>query len=248
MIRHCFCLIIVLILTGSTDAAIRIDYGTVTGVGIQSVQPGFTGVEVPVNPGVSSVLANFANPFGDGANIDVIASVPSGTDLRGRNRDDTDLVDGILSGGSILGTVTNTGIDSLVQDLIFNQGGGVITLTIQGIGPGSYLFTSYFNDSYFDGGFALAGHDFSMSVNGGTPVLATSSGVNNGSTDGIPTSVSTNFNVSAPGSVIITFTGTGSDKRLPLNGLEISLVPEPTSLAMLSLGGSGLWLCRRITS
>lgn len=208
-----------------------VDYGAAG----QNVQNGFFAQDVGTSPSVVSNVGNFT----------VTLAVSSGN-LQGRTRADS---------GSFLGDVSNTGVDGLVSDLVFNDTDDAMTLTIDGLDAGTYSFTGYFNDSFFNtdnnsGG--LSGNDVQI-LDSLLAVLdtVTVSDVRDGDTDGPLALAEFDFTTDGINPNVFTIQGVSTDTRFAFNGFSIAAlaVPEPASAAIwLVLGlsaGCGWWWMRR---
>lgn len=140
-----------------------------------------------------------------------------------------------------LGEVSGTGVDDLLEDFVFTRDDPIV-LTLEGLVDGQdYELITYHHDignfthdsnwtiDQGDGGAAI-NHGFATGTSGLTPTLSDGNG-----------QLITTFTAGS-GPVVITGTKAGA-QALRLNGLELSVVPEPSSLALLGLGG--LLIARR---
>ena len=145
---------------------------------------------------------------------------------------------------------TDGDLDNLLRGgRITNSAATDITLTLEGLADGDYLITTY-HHATFDLSDGILDYDVNLTDANGTDVLvhddlAISHGTSVTTAD-LAAPV-TAFTVSGGNDVSLTFAGvtfTASD-MLVLNGFELSAVPEPSSTALLGLGGLALALRRR---
>jgi hypothetical protein len=146
--------------------------------------------------------------------------------------------------------VTGTSFDDVVENFWATRD-SAITISFTGLQVGgSYTLEAWHNDSFTpgnNGGFANGGGIITPTVSVGT-IIATSTGtqtnLGNTQTDGA-------FDTS-----LITFTATSSDPTVTLtstnvfgylliNGATLTAIPEPSTTALLGLGGLALILRRR---
>ena len=179
--------------------------------------------------------ANSITGVVDGVTITVDAGFGR-TEQNGSRYTDVDHTDGDLDNLLRGGRITN----SAATD---------ITLTLEGLADGDYLITTY-HHATFDLSDGILDYDVNLTDANGTDVLvhddlAISHGTSVTTAD-LAAPV-TAFTVSGGNDVSLTFAGvtfTASD-MLVLNGFELSAVPEPSSTALLGLGGLALALRRR---
>ena len=149
------------------------------------------------------------------------------------------------------GLLSGTGLDDMFRDLVFrNDGDEVITITIGGLLAGVYDVQTYHHVQVAGGGsgrtsFDLAVQDADSPSFGQAVGNFTMGGVGVTTDSGI-------FTVSANGTddVVLRLTqtasgGSGGQDWWGVNGVEITNVPEPGSVALLALGGLGLFARRR---
>lgn len=212
----------------ATDYAggIRIDYQA-SG---SHTHPGFLNESVGTT---TSAVKTAIDPFGDGNDIDVTLSVSSGN-IQGRNR----------------GDMTNlTDWDPLCRDLVFNNGGGDMTLLVEDLPGGLYEFRGFFNDSYsYDGSVGLSEYgvevylgDATSGKSMGSTLVSDVRNSNLGGNDDLGI-VRFKFNHLSAGDLVLTLVGTGSlaaplDHRFAFNGFMLTAtVPEPSSVMLLLVG------------
>ncbi|NQT13760.1 MAG: LamG domain-containing protein [Planctomycetes bacterium] len=216
----------------------RIDFGE-TG---HTLAGGFIREEGAQNSGVTSVTVNVPNVFGGAAtSLDVTVSeltaTPQGLEHRIRT------------------TVTGTGVDDMLEDLIATRD-GQLTVTLEDLPPGEYEFTAYHNDSSTgNAGFASESF-FDVYLNGNLELSDVAATNEFGAVDLADVGVSNfTFETSALGDVQIEFRGTAANTNgfIPLSGLELAQtpssaqVPEPSTLLLAAIGLLGLlgWRWRR---
>ena len=145
---------------------------------------------------------------------------------------------------------TDGDLDNLLRGgRITNSAATDITLTLEGLADGDYLITTY-HHATFDLSDGILDFDVNLTDANGTDVL-----VHNDLAISHGTSVTTAdlaapvtaFTVSGGNDVSLTFAGVifTTNDMLVLNGFELSAVPEPSSTALLGLGGLALALRRR---
>jgi hypothetical protein len=215
-----------------------VDYGS----GGQSVQSGYVGGNAPANaPYANSVVANVVAPFNVGGDVTVTLSMAT-LSLRGLNRNN-------LTG--------STGLNDLVDDIIINEGGGDMTLTLAGLPAGTFQFVGYFNDSFYNaqsGSIGLSGWGINLYIgaNDGTPDATAVGSDYRDANPSDPIETATLMLVSnGTDPVVVTLQGTtnlSNPFRLPFNGFTLDGVatgiPEPASLGLLAIAVTA-WRRRR---
>ena len=213
---------------------VYIDYGE-SG---QNVQTGFTQQDVGAATTTSDIVTTVIDPFGNGNDVDVRLS-SGGAGIQGRDRH-------ALSN-------TDENMNNLVDDLVFNSGFSDLTLTIgdggTAVEAGRYLFTGYFNDSFFNSSTQSAGlSDLGVAAyigaNDGTPNGTTTVSDFRSSNPTDPLGVIRLLLISdGINPLVVTLEGASVDGRFAFNGFTLTAIPEPASAAML--GVSVLALMRR---
>jgi autotransporter-associated beta strand protein len=165
-----------------------------------------------------TLLVNGDNSLATGAVTVAATGTLGGIGIVGGNT----TLNGTLSPGSSPGTLTFSNNLTVNNGSTYNFEGGDLTAVLGQLD---------LNDNWT---LAL-GTGF---VDGGSVTIFTY-GTLAGSPDLVPTFDTTNLGFTPSGSLSLTDTGSS----IVLNG--ISLVPEPSSLAMLAFGAIGLWLFRR---
>jgi hypothetical protein len=212
----------------SPTTALAIDFGVAdlpaVGNTPNHIQDGFVGMDAP---------RTGANGTGDAGNnafasrtINGITITVSAADGDSRDR---------------FGEVSGTGVDDVVEDFVFTRDDPMI-ITLEGLVNGqAYELTTYHHDNgdfthdsnwtidQGDGGSAID-HGFVIGTKGLTPTLSDGNG-----------QLTTIF-TAGNDPVVITGTKAGT-QALRLNGFTLTVVPEPSSLALLGL--AGLCILRR---
>jgi len=191
----------------------------------QSGWQGFT----PTGP------ATYTNAFGGGESVIVTVSQgPLPADVRNRNR-----------GGTITGTYAS--LSNVLTDFYGSrQIGDVVTLTLS-LAAGTYDFLSYHHDS--------ENSTIVQSITASTVLNANVTNISNQTSSFTMTSgrnelpsiatYSTRFTLLAAGDVQFQLTKTNGSGEFGFNGFELTLVPEPSALALCGAGFATLVLRRR---
>lgn len=179
-------------------------------------------------------------PFNVGGDVTVAVSMTT-NNLYGRNRGEL---------------VNGTGINDLVDDLIFNNLGGDMTLTLTGLPAGDYQFVGYFNDSFYNetnGSPGLSGWGVNLYVgpNDGTPdaTAVVSDYRDTNPNDPVETAtLALTSNGVDP--VVLVLQGTTEHAtnpyRFAFNGFTVTAaaaIPEPASAGLMTLIAAAA--CRR---
>jgi len=196
---------------------LRVDFGqaATTGPNGPTQDGGFFGFEANEGSGNPDVTKTFISPVGANGTVDV--TIGGYTHFRD--------YDPISSGPFV-------DMSDLLSDMVLRYSDGTMTLTLDDLAPGPYEITTYHHSTQFGGGtidIALRrGSDPADLLFDDLPVSGTTG----------PTSISTaTFRFQADGSpVYIDFLGGSGLQHNSLNGFELALLPEPTTLSLLGLG------------
>jgi hypothetical protein len=146
-------------------------------------------------------------------------------------------------------TTSTAPLARLAEDLVKNNAGN-ITLTLGDLPAGNYLATSYHLDPGTDQCPAIEvyvtdvlGVDVRQSVLGNADFIVPLGSITTQSV--LQTSATFSFCSNGVDDVVIRFKGTGNDLEVPLNGLTIQQVPEPSAWTLMALGVLGGFVVRR---
>lgn len=234
-------------LTSGAHAAVvfQFDYQMSGGVN-QNTALGWTGVDAPKNASDDNASAPGTRSDTAGGVTATLTTDTNGSWITARGGDSEN------RGTAITGTSWN----GMVEDTIAARGGsGTVTVNLSGLTSGlTYTLTTWHNDS-FDGaganpGFAVdLGHTITPSIVAGSIVGTVDLGASTNVRDGARSD--SDFDTS-----VISFTTTGTTAEILLDsastgnyliisGMQLTSVPEPSSAALLGLGGFALILRRR---
>jgi hypothetical protein len=142
---------------------------------------------------------------------------------------------GTVAGREERGEVTGSGLDDMWEDLAFAKTGDVLlNLTIGGLAAGGYDITLYTHDAKADGN-PLGGFTADVFVDG---VDVADIEMTNGKVSSSMGQQTVNFTSDGVNDVVIGLQAQADDVsegRAILSGFQV--VPEPTSLALVGLGG-----------
>lgn len=158
---------------------------------------------------------------------------------------------GVGSGEQRGGEITGTSWNDMVEDFaVARQGDGTASLSLTNLTPGlTYTLTAHHNESYdLNGNPGFSGGTQTPGLTTGTLVGAPDAGLITWNfagphTDADFDSTVISFTPDGGGNASVLYTS--SSNFVLFNGLQLDVVPEPSSAALLTLGGMALFLRRR---
>ncbi|MDA8378237.1 MAG: PEP-CTERM sorting domain-containing protein [Planctomycetia bacterium] len=150
---------------------------------------------------------------------------------------------------------STTPSNGLLTGYIYASNNTTNTVTLTGLtASGNYQLYLYGQD----GGFSAAGADYSITTGSGSPAVGSNAQTlnslnitgNTGTFQENANYVIFNVTADAAGTLVINYTAPtgGGGSEGDINGLQITTVPEPSSLGLILLGCMGLMIGRKYTT